>query len=55
MEKIMKSNLGVTLIGIVLAGPVILVWHIFQGIVEGFREFLSLQREWWSLVFEDFK
>ena len=51
----MKKDIAITIIGVMLAGPVMFIWHIIGGIIGGFKVFLSLQKEWWNLVFEDFK
>jgi len=50
-----KKNISLTVIGVILAGPVMFIWHIIGGIIGGFKIFFSLQKEWWTLVLEDFR
>ena len=51
----MKRDVLMTVIGVCIAYPVMLPWHVIQGIVAGFVYFYKQEKEWWALVMEDFK
>ena len=51
----MKKDITITVIAVILAYPAMLIWHAIKGTRAGFNAFIEEEKEWWSLVMEDFK